>query len=273
MVKKIIHLADIHIPDNTERPYKEMLQSFFKQLYKNEIQGFDKNEIRIVVVGDIFHNKIRATNEARDLFHMFINFCSNLAKTYIVAGNHDMLQKNKERLDSISPSFSLLEDNDDIIYLDKELEYQSGIFEDENIIWNLFSMHNDFAPTNILHKDYPEHKIIGLYNGDVDGAVTDIGRMCDTGIDTSFFNECDCVMAGHIHKFQEIKKNGVPIVYAGSLFQQDAGENITGHGYVVWNMEDMTHKLVEVENNYRIFKFKIKDFNAFNEDKEDILNY
>ena len=65
----------------------------------------------------------------------------------------------------------------------------------------------------------------------------------------------------------------MPIVYAGSLFQQDAGENITGHGYVVWNMEDMTHKLVEVENNYRIFKFKIKDFNAFNEDKEDILNY
>jgi DNA repair exonuclease SbcCD nuclease subunit len=80
-------------------------------------------------------------------------------------------------------------------------------------------------------------------------------------------------MAGHIHKFQEIKKEGVPIVYAGSLFQQDSGENITGHGYVVWNMEDMTYKHVEIENNYRIFKFKINDFNAFKEDKEEILNY
>ena len=273
MVKKIIQIADLHIPNSNEkRPYDQMLESFLKQLYVNEIKDQNPEEIRIVVCGDTFKNKIKTTNEAKAMFHTLLNYLNEMCRTYIFAGNHDMLENNHDRMDSINPTFEIEGVYENIVYLDKYLDFKSGYVEDENIVFALYSMHDNFAPTNVEHDMYPDHKIVGLYHGDVKGAVTDVGRMTPDGIDTSLFSECDCVMAGHIHKFQELKKDGVPIVYAGSVFQQDESENTTGHGYVVWNMEDMSYKHVEVDNDYRIFKFKIDDYDSFTNDVEDLIN-
>ena len=273
MIKKIIQIADLHIPnDLKKRPYDKMLESFLKQLYVNEIKDQNPEEIRIVVCGDTFKNKIKTTNEAKAMFHMLLNYLNEMCRTYIFAGNHDMLENNHDRMDSINPTFEIEGVYENIVYLDKYLDFKSGYVEDDNVVFALYSMHDNFAPTNVEHDMYPDHKIVGLYHGDVKGAVTDVGRMTPDGIDTSLFSECDCVMAGHIHKFQELKKDGVPIVYAGSVFQQDESENTTGHGYVVWDMETMAYKHVEVENAYRIFKFKIDDYDAFNNDVEDLIN-
>ena len=74
------------------------------------------------------------------------------------------------------------------------------------------------------------------------------------------------------HKFQEIKKNGVPIVYAGSLFQQDSGENTTGHGFVIWDIEKNKYTFHEVTNNYKIYKFKISSYDDIKEDNEKLIN-
>ena len=274
MVKKIIHISDIHIPNtNEKRPYDKMLESFLKQLYKNEIEGQDPETIRIVIVGDIFHNKIKTTNEAQAMFHMLLNYCNIFCRTYIIAGNHDMIEHNNDKMDSINPTFEITDVYPNVIYLDKHLNFKSGFVEDDNIVWALYSMHDKFAPTNIEHSMYPNHKVIGLYHGDIVGSVTDVGYVSENGIDMNLFQECDCVMAGHIHKHQEIKENGVPVVYAGSVFQQNAGENTTGHGYVVWDIdEDLTYKHVEVENDYRIFKFQINDYDAFTNDVETLIN-
>lgn len=273
MIKKIIQIADIHIPNSEDnRPYNEMLMSFLKQLYKNEIEGTDTSEIRIVICGDTFESKVRTTNEAKSMFHTLLNYCNEFCTTYIISGNHDMLENNHDRMDSINPTFNINGVYPNVIYLDKYLDFKSGYVEDDNVVFSLYSMHDNFAPTNVEHIEYPDNKIVGLYHGDVQGAVTDAGRVCQDGIDTNLFRECDCVMAGHIHKFQTIKKDGIPIVYAGSLFQHDAGENTTGHGYVVWNIEDMSFEHKEVENNYRIFKFKINNYDAFTNDTEDLIN-
>lgn len=273
MIKKILQISDIHIPNSCDkRPYDKMLESFVKQLYANEIKNQDASEIRIVVCGDTFTNKIKTTNEAKAMFHMLLNYFNEMCRTYIIAGNHDMLENNHDRMDSINPTFEIEGAYDNVVYLDKLLDFKSGYVEDENVVFALYSMHDNFAPTNVEHSMYPDMRIVGLYHGDVKGAVTDVGRMTSEGIDTSLFAECDCVMAGHIHKFQELKKEGVPIVYGGSLFQQAADENTTGHGYVVWDMEDMTYRHVEVENDYRIFKFKVDDYDAFANDVEDLIN-
>lgn len=96
--------------------------------------------------------------------------------------------------------------------------------------------------------------------------------MSENGIDTNVFKECDCVMAGHIHKFQEIKKNGVPIVYAGSMFQQNTGENTTGHGFLIWDLEKNKYKLHEVSNKYKMYKFKITSYEDVSNDTEKLLN-
>lgn len=274
MIKKVLHLADLHIPNNCDnRPYEEMLKSFLTDLHHNEIEGLDPETVRIVIVGDIFENKIRTSNEARGMFHKFLNICNLLCPTYLVAGNHDMLDNNHDRVDSIAPTFDIEGVGyDNVHYLDKECDYKSGYLVDDNVVWNLLSRYSDFSPTNIARDQFPDKRIIGLYHGDIVGSVTDTGRMSESGIDPQLFAECDCVMAGHIHKFQEIKRNGVPFVYSGSVFQQNAGENVTGHGYVVWNLEDMTYRHVDVENKYRTFKFKVTSYDDFNNDVEELIN-
>lgn len=273
MIKKIIHMADIHIPnDENRRPYGEMLSSFLDKLYADEIQGYDPSEIRIVVVGDIFHNKIKATNEAKSMFHAFVNRLNGFCKTYIVAGNHDMLENNLDRVDSIAPTFEIEGVYPNVVYADKVLGYKSGCIVDDNVVFAVYSMHDGFARPPFVKSQYSGKKIVGLYHGSVVGAVTDVGHVSENGIDTSLFSDCDCVMAGHIHKFQDIERNGVHIVYASSLFQQDSGENTTGHGYVVWDMDAVDYRHVEVENDYRIFKFKVSSYDVFTNDEETLVN-
>lgn len=274
MIKKIFHISDIHIPNSEEdRPYTKMMESFLKDLIEQVLScGCSKDEIRIVIVGDIFQQKIKASNEAKKIFHKMLNVMNSLAKTIIVAGNHDMLENNKNRIDSISPTFDIDGVYENIIYLDKELDYASGCLIDDNVTWALYSMFNNFAKPIIPDKEDENDKIIGLYHGSVPGAVTDSGRMSDDGINTDDFNGCDCIMAGHIHKFQEIRKNGIPIVYPSSLFQHDAGENVTMHGYVIWDTENMTYKFHNVENDYRIFKIEITNYEDVKNDDEILLN-
>ena len=274
MVKKIFHIADIHIPNNeSKRPYMDMLKQGIAELYK-EVKKYNKDEVRIVVAGDIFHNKIKVSNEATKMFHNFLNYLNAIAKTIIIAGNHDMLENNKDRVDSITPTFDIKNVYDNIIYADKELNYKSGYIVDENIIWAIYSIFDNFSKPNIegLKEEYKDSTIIGLYHGDIEGAVTDTGRVTEHGINTEFFKECDCVMAGHIHKKQEIKKHGVPLVYSGSFLQQNSGENTTGHGFLEWDVETLKYKHHEVTNNYRMFKFKITSYDDIENDTEKLIN-
>ena len=274
MVKHIVHVADTHIPnDNKNRPYGEMMDKFITNL-ENNTMDYNKDELRIVIVGDIFDQKIKATNEAKTMFHSMLNRLNKICKTYLVAGNHDMLQNNRDRMDSINPTFDIDGVYENITYLDKELGFKSGIYVDDNIVWVLYSMHSNFDVPDLLdaREKYPNHTFIGLYHGDIPGATTDIGRSVENGIDVDLFKNCDCVMAGHIHKYQEIRKNGIPIVYSGSLFQQNAGENTTMHGYVLWDIDDMEHELVEVDNDYRIFKFTADSYDDVKNDIERLVN-
>ena len=275
MVKRIILIADVHIPNSnsTDRPFSDMLKQLAGEILV-EIKDFKKEEVRIVIAGDIFEKKIKADNESKDLFHEFLNYLNAMAKTIIIAGNHDMLENNQDRMDSITPTFNINGVYPNIVYADKALNYKSGYIKDDNIIWVLYSMFDKFAKPNIsgLREENPDCKLIGLYHGEVNGAVTDIGRMSEKGINTDDFKECDCVMAGHIHKYQTIKKNGVPIVYAGSVFQCNSGENTTGHGFVIWDVETMKYSLHEVKNLYKTYKFEITSYDDVKNDEERLIN-
>lgn len=274
MISTVYHFSDLHIPNSEDnRPYMHMIKQGLAELLK-ETKKCNKDEFRIVLAGDIFHNKIKTTNEAKRMFHETLNYLNAIGKTIIIAGNHDMLENNHDRIDSISPTFDIKDVYPNITYADKILNYKSGYIKDDNVIWALYSIYDKFAKPNIegLKEQYPNCKIIGLYHGDIAGAVTDTGRMSENGIDTNVFKECDCVMAGHIHKFQEIKKNGVPIVYAGSMFQQNTGENTTGHGFLIWDLEKNKYKLHEVSNKYKMYKFKITSYEDVSNDTEKLLN-
>lgn len=275
MIKKIIHLADIHIPNQLDkRPYDQMLKQAIAEIYK-EVKKYDKDEVRIVLAGDIYNQKVKTSKEAEVMCHNMFNYLNAMCKTIVIAGNHDMLENNLDRMDAITPTFTIKGGYPNIVYADKELNYQSGYIVDDGVVWCLYSMFDMFKRPNIdgLREQYPNHKFIGLYHGEVVGAVTDMGRMSESGIDTNDFKGLDCVMAGHIHKNQTLKKNGIPIVYSGSLFQQNVGENTIGHGYELWDVETMKHKHVEVTNNYKNYKIEVTSYDDIKNDTEKLLNY
>ena len=275
MIKKVFHLADIHIPNmNDKRPYDEMLKKALSEIYK-EIKKYNKGEVRIVISGDIYTQKVKTSKEAEIMCHEMFNYLNAMAKTIFIAGNHDMLENNLDRKDALTPTFTIKGAYENVTYADKELNYKSGYIVDDGVVWCIYSMFDMFRKPNIeeAKEKYPNHKFIGLYHGDVVGAVTDMGRMTESGINFDDFIGLDCVMAGHIHKSQTIKKNGIPIVYPSSLFQQDNGENVTGHGYELWDLETMEHEHVEVSNKYRTFKIEITDYDDVKNDLERVLNY
>ena len=275
MVKKVIHIGDLHIPNNPDdKHYDELTKGLVKEVLKEVKTCKDKSEVRIVLAGDIYTGKIKSSNEAQGVFHNMLNLLNSVCKVIVIAGNHDMLENNKSRMDSITPTFEIKGVYKNVTYLDRVLGYKSGYLVDDGIVWVLYSMFDRYNISGMekIREDYPNHKIIGLYHGNVVGATTDGGYMLDKGINTDLFKDCDCVMAGHIHKYQTLRKRGVPIVYSGSVFQQDAGENVSGHGFVVWDMETMEYDLHEVNNDYNIYKFEIVSYDDVKNDAEILLN-
>lgn len=283
MVTKIISCGDIHIPTlKGIDEMKEILTTFLGQC-KNIIEKEGAENVRIVILGDLFHSKIQISNECILCANWFFTELDKLCKTYIIIGNHDFLMNNTGRVDSLTPLFDIGKYKQ-VIFLDKELGYQSGIYEDENIAWCLYSSFTGFNTPDIeMHKEANKESsnapelYVGLIHGDVNGATTVTNRVTENGLDPAVFEGCDCVMAGHIHKRQVIKKNGINIVYSSSINQKDMGESVNGHGFVLWDVEypdDIEFKFIDVPNpNGGYFKFEINDISDIMDDKEELLNY
>ena len=274
MIKYIISISDIHV-----RNFKRMeeTQEFLSKLvdYCNKFaKTRNPEEIRIVIAGDLFDQKITVSNESKILVSWLLKRLNEIATTYVICGNHDYLMNNSSRVCSLTPIFAMSNFNN-CKYLDQELGYMSGIYEDENIAWCVYSTFDDFNRPEIeAYKIQNQDKIlVGLIHADINGAKTDVGRVTDKGLNVEFFSGLDFVISGHIHKRQEIKKNGVKIVYCGSLIQQDMGENISGHGGVVWDVEKKEWEPFDLDKGeYGFYKFVIDDITDIEEDREKILN-
>lgn len=280
MITKIIACGDIHVPSykgiDQIRSVMETFIAKCKKIAKEE----GPECVRIVVLGDIFDQKIAITNESLLCVDWFFTELDKIAKTIVIAGNHDFLMNNTDRVDSLTPLFEIGKYKN-VTYLDRELGYKSGILDDDNVAWCLYSSFDGFTTPDInVHKTAHEGSgqvYVGLIHTDVNGAITNTNYVTENGIDPGVFEGCDFVMAGHIHKRQEIKKNGVRCVYCSSLKQKDFGESISGHGFVLWDIEDpeeITYRFVDVENpDSGFFRFDIKDIADIDNDDEELINY
>lgn len=280
MVKKIIACADIHIPSlRGIDDLKESLEKFMAECRKIVADEGGPENVRIAVAGDIFHNKITITNESIIAVGWFLKELGQICKTIICAGNHDFIMDNTDRIDSLTPLFEV-GNIPNVVYLDKELGYKSGCYVDDNIVWCLFSSFNGFeAPSTAMVKaeQTENHPVyVGMIHGDINGAVTPTNHINENSLDPGIFKDCDFVIAGHIHKKQEIKKNGVKIVYCSSITQKNFGESISGHGYVLWNIEDpedISYRYKELKNDDSgYYKFIINDISDLDEDLEELVN-
>lgn len=274
MIKKIIACSDIHIRNlRRQDETLEQLKKFIKKC--QDIAGeYEPGEVRIVLAGDIMHNKLDISGEGYTIASWLLKKLDAIAKTYIIAGNHDLNMNNAQRMDPLSAILKMC-DFKQVVYLDKELDYESGCLSDDNIVWCLYSSFDKFARPNIedMKINYPDSTYVALFHGEIKNVKNDAGFAFENGKDTSIFDGVDFGILGHIHRRQCIKNNGVPLVYCGSLIQQDFGENVSNHGFVVWDVETQEYEEINIENpDYGYYTFRINSIEDIDEDKEDIIN-
>ena len=274
-IKCIIHLADIHIRNFARlEEYSEQLEKTIEKC-KKIASKYDKEEVRIVICGDIAHSKNAISNELIVFISYFLRKLEKVAKVIVIAGNHDLIVENKSRTDTLTGIFETA-NFENCIFLDAELGYQSGCAIDSNVVWCLYSIYENFMrPTTIeeMREKMPNGKFIGLFHGQVVGATLNNGYVSDSGLDGDAFEGCDCVMAGHLHKRQVLKRNGVEIVYPSSLIQQTFGETVSQHGFAVWDIDKMKYKFIDIDSDYGLYDIEIDNIEDIEKDKERLVNF
>lgn len=270
MIKKIIHIADIHIRTiQLHDLYKEQFQKLLDELSVKFLEWSDENishnEIRIVIAGDIAHQKINISNEQLLLTSWFLKELTRFGKVVIIPGNHDFLENNTQRMDSITPVVELL-DNQHISYYK-----DGGDYIDENIQWVVYSLYQHNTRPEFI-KD--ETKLtVGLFHGPIMGLSTDLSYEFEDAYDQMNFVDLDLLLCGDIHKRQQFTlPNGGKAIMVGSLIQQNFGETVKHHGYGIYDIESDEYEFHDLPNEQPFLHFRITDIKDIDNEKEELLN-
>ena len=269
-VKVVIHMADIHLRTfRMHEEYGEVFKTTLKRI-RNLVKDYDREEIRIVIAGDYVHQKITISNELLILGTWFLRKLESIAPVIMIAGNHDLLENNKDRIDSLTPMVKLLPGLNINYYTG-----ESSCYLDNNIVWCVYSIfdENNRPDIDSAINQFGDDKVyIGLYHAPVLGARTDIGYEFDHGLSFEHFDGCDMVMMGDIHKRQIWNHLGTPIAYPSSLIQQNFGETVTKHGFLLWDIDSKTCQEHDIETDYGFYQFRIKSLDDIENDNEIITN-
>ena len=244
-VEKIYHLADLHIR-NLKRhvEYREVFVKFLQNVDRDNID----NAI-IYLAGDIAHAKTEMSPELIREISWFLTECANRKHTFLITGNHDCNLNNNYRLDVLTPIVENL-NNERIHYL-----RDTGIYPFRNLTFVVYS---------ILDKkeNWPKAELVDgenticVFHGPVNLAETDIGyTVSSNSFTTDMFEGFDMVMLGDIHKRQTLGSS--TIAYAGSMIQQNHGEALDKHGYLLWDVESRTFEEVDIPNDYGFYTLDV----------------
>ena len=247
IVEKIYHLADLHIRNlKRHKEYREVFQKFLDNVDRDNIE----NSV-IYLAGDIAHAKTEMSPELIREISWFLTECANRKHTFLITGNHDCNLNNNYRLDVLTPIVENLE-NERIHYL-----RDTGVYPFHNLTFVVYSILDE-------KENWPKAELVEgenticLFHGPVNLAQTDIGyTVSSNSFTTDMFEGFDMVMLGDIHKRQTL---GSPtIAYAGSMIQQNHGESLDKHGYLLWDVESRTFEEVDLPNDYGFYTLDVNN--------------
>jgi DNA repair exonuclease SbcCD nuclease subunit len=272
MVKKIIHIADLHIRTiQMHELYKNQFETLIWKIQEHNIlwhqEGIQYEEIRIVVAGDIAHQKINISNEQLLLTSWFLKELSKYGKVVIIPGNHDFLENNTQRMDSITPVVQLLDDPT-IVYFKDSGDY---VDTDGGIQWVVYSLYQHNARPEFTKQE--GLLTVGLFHGPIMGLSTDMGFEFEDAYDQLNFVDLDLLLCGDIHKRQTFTlPSGGKAIMIGSLIQQNFGETVNHHGYGIYDVETNEYTFHDLPNEQPFLHFNITDIKDIEDGKEELVN-
>lgn len=272
-VDKIVHISDIHIRKHDRHNEYRVI---FGKLYRVLESYYNANpNMMVVITGDIMHDKTDIVPESLDLLRDFIVNISNICEVVLIVGNHDVNIFNIGSMDCLQPIITdlytvnpvhLLKEND--IYS----LYNPSIDKTLNI---RFGLTNIWASKVTPVKSKKNVIDIALYHGTIHGATIDTSDHIFSNssmFNCTDFKKYDIVMLGDIHKFQFLNVNKT-IAYPGSLIQQNRGESLLDHGYILWDVKSKTGEFHRIRNEFGFLNVIVDDTFKDISNIEQLFNY
>ena len=263
--KYIVHIADIHIPNNFD---KELLEDEYNKVLNNldiDIKmrsELKKNNTCIIIAGDIFDMDHGLGNKLHpNAILMFKNFIKKINKRgtlVLISGNHDNnithQHKDGKIIDILS---SVINDTNNvgknIFYLKDSGKYRLGnLILYHTSVFDIDKTENYEDRLNYLQNKIDDNKMkhIGILHCGIDGQTLQNGfimKGCAYKIrDIEKYDIC-CLGDTHKQQFLGSKRN---IGYPNSLVQQNQGESLKEHGYILWNLETFDGIFYDIPNEY-----------------------
>ena len=244
-VNFIYHMADIHIR-NYERldEYLAVFERLYEHLRK-EPNGL------IVLCGDIVHNKNDLSPETIITTRNFLSTLASIHPVIMIAGNHDGIVNNNNRVDALTGILTGLE-IPNLYYL-----RESGVYTYGNIT---FGMSGVFDKQFVQASQLPDNGNlkIALFHETIDTSKNLVGFELNGRKLVEDFDGYDYCLLGDVHYYQYLNK-AKTMAYPSSLISQDVTEVDLDHGYLKWDLVGKTSSYQRVENEYQQQKFEIRD--------------
>jgi DNA repair exonuclease SbcCD ATPase subunit len=245
MISKIFHLADLHIRKGN---FVESRFTEYNDVFNNAVNDikrlYVKDESICVICGDIFHHKLQISSHGIVLFYNIIHSLADIMPVIIIQGNHDLIQETDNENNDLIKALLDSQKHQNIHYYDK-----TGSFDFDNIHFGLVSI-RDMLDKNTscgLVEVLPQfptthsNKLnIALSHATVENSLLHNYTKTTSGVPIEWFKDYDALLLGDIH-LQAVKynkKHEIFYGYPGSLVQQDFGESIYNHGFLVWNIDE-----------------------------------
>ena len=271
MLRYIFHLSDLHIR-NGDIKYSRFDE--YNDVFNNTIASLNHyialkklsfHDFLIIITGDIFHNKNNVGNYGLLLYKNFIIQLTNIGRVIIIHGNHDKMQSE---LNQPSLVFSSTFHLDNLTILNNT---SSFVIDDVGFSYvavdDTLDFHSNAGRLSVL----PGFPIINagvkykvalfhgsfscskLYNGDIINEDYNPYPL-------EWIQDFHYALLGDIHKRQvALYKDKTLYGYSGSLIQQNFGEDILDHGYLIWDLYNKDVSEINVFNNIGYINIKQVD--------------
>ena len=256
MISQIFHFADIHIrkgnvDDSRFIEYDRVIDQTIDMLANKHVP----NECLCVICGDMFHHKLQISSHGIVLFNKLVTKIANMMPIILIQGNHDLIQENDSTNNDLIHALIDNINHPNVHYLDTTGSYAW----DDQIQFGLVSIRDmlqSHAGSGLVDSlpsfppPVPGKINVALSHATIKGFQLNKYKRANHGIPLEWYDGYDLLLLGDIH-LQSAKyntKQNLYYGYPGSLVQQDYGEPIFNHGFLLWNLDDT--KVCGVEKHH-----------------------
>lgn len=244
---------DIHLDKNNGSLVKDIFQQLMKVCE-------EYNTHRIFCGGDVFTNRsgqpLQCLTDWKEILEILTRRGFDF---YTISGNHDKTDSNSEisYLDIFGEKCVHLYRSAGYVLLDGCAIGFIPYFQDEKWLKEFQRLEDE-----IVDEIDDATTMILITHMGFDGVINNDGSRVSSVIKPSMFKNWTKVLIGHYHNASELSDN---VIYTGSAYQNNYGENITDKGFtVVFNDGSIEH----VQSEFPKYIKEVIDAN----DKETLMN-